>query len=66
MDRYRMGAAPRPLDTVIRRLRQLSALSDAELELVRLLGDRRERHTPGEELIVEGEPGGHARSVLSG
>lgn len=39
---------------VARRLRALGALSEGELELLRSLGERRERHFAGEELVAEG------------
>jgi CRP-like cAMP-binding protein len=58
-------SASRPLDVVIRRLRALSAFSEAELELLRKLGDRRERHVAGEELIAEGRSA-RPRFILSG
>jgi len=51
---------------VVRRLRSLSALSDPELELLRNLGDRRERHASGEELAAEGGLSGRPRFILSG
>jgi CRP-like cAMP-binding protein len=56
----------RPLEAVVRRLRLLSALSDAELELLRNLGDRRERHIAGDELTTEGDYSGRPRFILSG
>jgi len=46
--------APRPLDVVVRRLRAVAALSESEVELLRSLGDRRERRIAGEELASEG------------
>lgn len=49
--------APRPFDVVVRRLRSLSALSEAELDLLRDLGHRRERRASGEELVAEGDAG---------
>ncbi|WP_374468819.1 Crp/Fnr family transcriptional regulator [Phenylobacterium sp.] len=64
--RFRPHLAPRPLDAVLRRLRLLSPLTDAEQELVRQLGERRERHAPGEELIAEGQASRRARFVVSG
>ena len=56
----------RPLDVVVRRLRALSTLSEAELDLLRNLGERRERHIAGEELALEGMPSGRPRFILSG
>jgi CRP-like cAMP-binding protein len=56
----------RPLDVVVRRLRALSPLSDAELDLLRNLGERRERHVAGEELVIEGGLSSRPRFILSG
>jgi CRP-like cAMP-binding protein len=55
----------RPLDVVVRRMRTLSALTEAELELLRKLGERRERHVAGEELVPEGRSA-RPRFILSG
>jgi CRP-like cAMP-binding protein len=56
----------RPLDVVVRRLRAFCALTDADLELLRSLGDRRERHLPGEDLAPEGGVSPRARFIVSG
>jgi CRP-like cAMP-binding protein len=64
--RFRPQLASRPLDTVVRRLRLLANLNEAEQQFVRQLGERRERHTSGEELIAEGQAGARARFVVSG
>ena len=56
----------RPLDVVVRRLRALSTLSESELELLRSLGERRERHLAGEELVSEGGLSGRPRFIISG
>lgn len=64
--RLRPRLAPRPLDPVVRRLRTLCPLSEFELDLLRNLGDRRERHAAGEELIAEGRPAPRARFIVSG
>ena len=56
----------RPLEVVIRHIRALSAVSDAELELLRSLGERRERFVAGEELVSEGDLAVHPRFILSG
>jgi CRP-like cAMP-binding protein len=56
----------RPLEAIVRRLRVLSALSDAELELLRSLAGRRERHVSGEELATEGAAVGRPRFILTG
>jgi CRP-like cAMP-binding protein len=50
----------------MRRLRALATLSEEEQALVRALGEHRQRHAPGEELVAEGQPPGRARFVLSG
>jgi CRP-like cAMP-binding protein len=47
-------------------LRALSALSDAELEFMRTLVERRERHGVGDELIAERAAGMRPRFILSG
>jgi CRP-like cAMP-binding protein len=64
--RFQPRLTPRPVDTVVRRLRGFANLSDAEQDLVRRLAERRERHLSSEELIVEGQTGRRARFVLSG
>lgn len=56
----------RPLDVVVRRMRSLSAVSDAELELLRSLGERRERFVAGQQLISEGDASAPPRFILSG
>ena len=56
----------RPLEVVVRRLRALSALSDSEIEVLRNMGERRERHVVGEELATEGGLCGRPRFILSG
>lgn len=56
----------RPIDPIIRRLRSLTALSDADLEVIRTLAERRERHTPGEQLVGEGDTASRPRFVVSG
>jgi CRP-like cAMP-binding protein len=64
--RYTPRIAPRPLDAVVRRLRTLSPLSDEDQALIRSLGEKRERHAAGEELVAEGEASRRARFVVSG
>lgn len=64
--RFSSHLGARPIDPVIRRMRHLSTLSDGELELVRGLGDRRERHGPGEQLVAEGVNGVRPRFVIAG
>lgn len=56
----------RPLEALARRLRVMSPLSDAELELLRSPGARRERHPPGEEIVSEGEACARPRFIVSG
>lgn len=64
--RFKPRMAPRPLDAVLRRMRTLVTLSEAEQQLLRNLSDRRERHAPGEELVTEGQTARRARFVVSG
>lgn len=64
--RFSSHLGVRPIEPIVRRLRSLAILSDGELELVRALGDRRERHGPGEQLINEGPAPGRPRFVVSG
>jgi CRP-like cAMP-binding protein len=59
-------SATRPTDVVVRRMRALSALSDAELELLRTLAERRERHAAGDELATEGGLTSRPRFIISG
>lgn len=47
-------------------MRSLSAVSDAELELLRSLGERRERYVAGEELASEGDAAVRPQFILSG
>lgn len=56
----------RPIDPILRRLRSLSTLSDADLALMRDLSERGERHAPGEQLLAEGETGVRPRFIVSG
>lgn len=64
--RFRPHLTPRPLDPVLRRVGVAANLSDAEQDLVRQLGERRDRHAPGEELVAEGRSGARPRLVVSG
>jgi len=64
--RLRTHIGMRPIEPIVRRLRNLANLSDGELELVRGIGERRERHSPGEQLIGEGPAPGRPRFVVSG
>lgn len=64
--RLKPRLTPQPLDAVVRRLRTLCALSEAEQDLLRSLSERRERHTPGEELVAEGRTALRPRFVVSG
>jgi len=63
----RLGAhlGMRPIDPVLRRLRSLASISEGEVDLVRAGADRRERHAPGEQLVLEGGDG-RPRFVISG
>jgi len=64
--RFNSHLGVRPIDPILRRLRSLANLSDSDIELVRSLAERRERHSPGEQLTAEGAGGGHPRLVVSG
>jgi CRP-like cAMP-binding protein len=64
--RFNTHLGVRPIEPIVRRLRSLSNLTDGELEQVRRLGERRERHSPGEQLIGEGPSPGRPRFVVSG
>jgi CRP-like cAMP-binding protein len=59
-------SALRPLEVVVRRLRALSVISDAEQALLRTLGDRRERFAAGDERVAEGALAGRPRFIVSG
>ena len=56
----------RPIDAMVRRLRSLGNPGDADLELLRGLSERRERHGPGEQLVAEAETGVRPRFIVSG
>lgn len=64
--RFNTHLGVRPIDPIVRRLRPLASLSDSEIELIRALGDRRERHGPGEQLVAEAANGVRPRFVVSG
>jgi CRP-like cAMP-binding protein len=54
------------MDPILRRLRSLASLSDADVEAIRGLAERRERHSPNEQLIAEGGTSQRPRFVVSG
>ncbi|THD78826.1 MAG: Crp/Fnr family transcriptional regulator [Phenylobacterium sp.] len=56
----------RPIDPILRRLKSLATLSEPELSLLRTLGERRERHAPGEQLVAEHAKEPRPRFVVSG
>ena len=64
--RFNSHLGVRPIDPIVRRLRSLANLSETDLELVRGLTERRERHSPGEQLIAEGDTAVRPRFVVSG
>jgi CRP-like cAMP-binding protein len=66
MSRLTPRSVSRPMEVVIRRLRGLGPLSDAEIDLLRSLGERRERHGAGDELAVEGTHLVRCRFIVSG
>jgi CRP-like cAMP-binding protein len=55
-----------PIDPIVRRLRALATITEAEEALVRGLSDRRDRHAPGEELIAEGQAARRPRFIVAG
>ena len=64
--RFKPRLAAWPIDPILRKLRSLATLSEAEEAFIRSLGDRRERHAPGEELIAEGQPARRPKFVAAG
>jgi CRP-like cAMP-binding protein len=64
--RFAPRLASRPIDPVLRRLKTFAALSEEEQALVRSISERRERHSPGEELVAEGQVERRTRFVVSG
>jgi CRP-like cAMP-binding protein len=56
----------RPIDPILRRLKSLAVFTEPELELVRGLGERRERHSAGEQVVTEGASGIRPRFIVSG
>ena len=64
--RFSTHLGVRPMDPIVRRLRSLAPLSDAELEFIRGLAERRERYAPGDQLIAEGGVSQRPRFVISG
>jgi CRP-like cAMP-binding protein len=66
IDRFKPRLAAWPMDPVLLHMRALASLSPSEETLLRSLGDRRERHSPGAELVVEGGSSDLPRFVLSG
>jgi CRP-like cAMP-binding protein len=64
--RFQPRLSSRPPEAVVRRLRTLTNLTETEQELLRRLGEHRERHVAGEELVAEGQSGRRPRFVTSG
>lgn len=64
--RFNTHLGVRPIDAMVRRLRSLANLADSDLELLRGLSERRERHGPGEQLVAESETGVRPRFIVSG
>jgi CRP-like cAMP-binding protein len=64
--RFKPRLASWPLDPVLRKLRSQARLSEGEEALVRALTERRERFSPGEELIGDGQPSRRPRFVVAG
>jgi CRP-like cAMP-binding protein len=59
-------SSTRLTEPVLRRLGSLATLSEAEIEVVRRLDERRDRHRVGDELFVEGDAARRPRFVISG
>lgn len=64
--RFSTHLGVRPMDPIVRRLRSLAPLSDADVEIVRGLAERRERHAPGAQLVAEGGVSAGPRFMVSG
>ena len=65
-DRLTPRSGARPPEAAIRRLHAFSELSDFELDLLRGLGDRRERRSPGEELALESREATRPQFIVAG
>jgi len=66
MGRLNAHLGVRPIDAVVRRLRSLATLNEAELGLLRGVTERRERQGPGEQLVAEGQGCVRPRFIVSG
>lgn len=64
--RFSAHLGMRPIEPIVRRMKSLASLSEGEVELIRGLGERRERQAPGEQLIAEGAAAPRPRFVVSG
>ncbi|MGA0606744.1 Crp/Fnr family transcriptional regulator [Phenylobacterium sp. VNQ135] len=64
--RFAPRLATWPIEPIVKRLRSLSVVSEAEEALVRSLAEHRERHAPGEDLITEGQSQRKPRYVVAG
>src|SRR5436309_3002839 len=64
--RFKARLAAWPIDPVLRKLRAYARLSEVEEALIRLLGERRERYAPGEEIVAEGHMARRPRFVVAG
>jgi len=64
--RFMPRTALRSIDPVVKRMRALAPLSEADRDLLYQLNDRRTRHRVGDELIMEGQKARRARFIVSG
>ncbi len=64
--RFKTRLAAWPIDPVLRKLRSYARLSEVEEALIRVLGERRERFAPGEEILAEGQALRRPKFVVAG
>jgi CRP-like cAMP-binding protein len=58
--------SPNTVDPILRRLTATASLSEADIQVVQSLADRRYKHRSGDELYVEGDTTRRPRFVVSG
>jgi CRP-like cAMP-binding protein len=54
--RYAVRFASNSVEAITRPFREVQALAECELEILRGIGDQRKRHAAGDELATEGDP----------
>jgi len=64
--RFSTHLGARPIDAIVRRLKSFAPLSEAELDLLRAAGERRERHAPGEQIASEGAEAMRPQFIVAG